>query len=142
MGEYNIKKSKQLGMPYGTANGRLRKKILFHLLRKHKENFCFRCDQEIVQESDLSIEHKDAWLDKDISLFWDIGNIAFSHLSCNIKDRRTGKIESPEGFSWCSAHKGHAPISHFRKVDSNNRTRNGLSIECRSCDAKRKHIAE
>ena len=29
---------------------------------------------------DLSIEHKKPWLDEDPRLFWDMGNIAFSHI--------------------------------------------------------------
>lgn len=83
MNKSNNKKSKQLGMPFGTANGRLRKKILFHLLQKSKENICFQCKNLIETEEELSIEHKKPWLDKNTELFWDINNIAFSHLSCN-----------------------------------------------------------
>lgn len=90
----NSKKQQKLGMPFGTANARLRKKILFHLLEKHKENFCFHCRLEIKSVDELSIEHKEAWLYKDISLFWDMDNIAFSHLSCNCRasSRRKGKV--------------------------------------------------
>lgn len=36
------------------------------------------------------MEHKIAWLDGNdpISLFFDLNNTAFSHLKCNIADRR------------------------------------------------------
>ena len=88
MNKYNEKKSKQLGMPLGTATAKLRKMVLFTILSKHKENYCYRCGQEITSCDDLSMEHKIAWLDNDPDLFWDLDNIAFSHLNCNIKDRR------------------------------------------------------
>lgn len=84
----NDKKSLQLGMPYGTANGKLRKSILFSLLKKHDENICFRCNKVIETEDTLSIEHKKPWLDEDINLFWNLENIAFSHLICNCREAR------------------------------------------------------
>ena len=84
----NDKKSLQLGIPHGTANARLRKTILFHLLKKHGENICFRCNKIIETEDSLSIEHKQPWLDVSVDLFWDLDNIAFSHLVCNCKDSR------------------------------------------------------
>lgn len=77
------KKDEQLGMPFGTANARLRKMILFNLLKKHGENVCFRCDTHIYTAAELSIEHKEPWLDVDVALFWDVENIAWAHLSCN-----------------------------------------------------------
>ena len=83
----NKKKSEQLGMPHGTANGKLRKSIIFHLLKETKRNICFQCGEPINTLEDLSIEHKVPWLDSNdaIGLFFDINNIAFSHLNCNIK---------------------------------------------------------
>jgi len=86
----NQKKSEQLGMPFGTANARLRKQILFHLLQKLGEDVCFQCGEKIESVDDLSIEHKKAWLDESVDLFWDLDNIAFSHLKCNISVRRSG----------------------------------------------------
>ena len=81
----NKKRHIQLGMPFGTAQGRLRKMIMFQLLREFKKNICFQCGKEIETVEELSIEHKVAWLDKENAkeLFWDLDNIAFSHLSCN-----------------------------------------------------------
>uniref|UniRef100_A0A6M3L0M9 Putative HNH homing endonuclease n=1 Tax=viral metagenome TaxID=1070528 RepID=A0A6M3L0M9_9ZZZZ len=84
----NEEKSKQLGMPFGTASGKLRKMVLFELLQKHDENYCYRCGEIIENCDDLSIEHKKAWLHNDVRLFWDLTNIAFSHLNCNILERR------------------------------------------------------
>lgn len=87
----NEEKSKQLGMPFGTANGKLRKMVLFHLLKKHKENFCFQCGTEIETVDELSIEHKKPWLHESTDLFWDIDNIAFSHHHCNCAAARQMK---------------------------------------------------
>ena|SRR5712664_1866660 len=79
----NQKKDATLGMPHGTANNRLRKNILFHLLKKHDENYCVRCEQLIESVDDLSIEHIKPWEGISAELFWDLENIAFSHLHCN-----------------------------------------------------------
>ena len=85
MNKQNIKKSNQLGMPFGTAQNRLKKNIFFYLVKSQKLDICFRCGQKISEESKLSIDHKKAWLDSDkpVELFFDIDNISFSHLSCN-----------------------------------------------------------
>ena len=110
------KKSEQLGIPFGTANNRLRKSILFQLLKKYGDNVCFHCHEEIKDISQLSIEHKKPWLDADPSLFWDIDNIGFSHLSCNVSASRVNiwnKREAPEGMCWCSKHQAFLPIDLF-----------------------------
>ena len=44
---------------------------------------CYQCKKLIVDHEDLSVEHKKPWLDEDTRLFWDMGNIAFSHRGCN-----------------------------------------------------------
>lgn len=41
MNKYNKKKSEQLGMPLGTASAKLRKSILFNLLKEAGKNICF-----------------------------------------------------------------------------------------------------
>ena len=79
----NEKKSKQLGLNYSTAQHRLRKKIFFMLIQRLKLDECYQCNNLIVEIDDLSIEHKKPWLDVDTRLFWDMGNIAFSHIGCN-----------------------------------------------------------
>ena len=70
-------------MNHSTAQHRLRKKIFFMLIQRLKLDTCFQCKNLIVEIDDLSVEHKKPWLDEDIRLFWDMGNIAFSHRSCN-----------------------------------------------------------
>jgi hypothetical protein len=84
----NEKKAAQLGMPFGTAQNRLRKLVLFNLLQRHGENTCFRCGDVIESVEVLSLEHKRPWLDAETSLFWDVENIGFSHLRCNVADAR------------------------------------------------------
>lgn len=90
MENYNKIKNDQLGMSHGKASNKLRKLILFSLLVKYKENFCFKCNKEIQKIEDLSIEHKIPWLHSEdpVKLFFDLENISFSHLSCNCADAR------------------------------------------------------
>lgn len=90
----NNKKADQLGMPIGTASHKLRKSIIFNLLKKNNENFCFQCGTEIETEKELSIEHKVPYLDSEnpVDLFFDLDNIAFSHLNCNIKAARQTRV--------------------------------------------------
>ena len=77
------RKSAFLGIPHGTACKRLRKMVLFDLLRRHGENVCFKCAGVIEIAEELSIEHKQPWEGISIELFWSLENIAFSHLRCN-----------------------------------------------------------
>lgn len=88
-----MKKNKQLGMSHGTANGRLRKKLLFSLVQQTNQDICFRCHKRIESVEELSIDHKKAWLDSENpkELFFDLDNIAYSHLSCNAKASRGAK---------------------------------------------------
>ena len=89
----NDKKAEQLGMPIGTASNKLKKEILFSLLEKYNENYCFQCKQKIESSDVLSIEHKIPYLDSDKpkELFFDLNNIAFSHLTCNVGAKRNTK---------------------------------------------------
>lgn len=93
----NGKKHQQLGESYGTASNKLRKSILFEMLRRLGLDVCFQCRQQIETIRELSIEHKVAWLDSSnpVAMFFDMENIAFSHLSCNISaGRRNRKYAS------------------------------------------------
>lgn len=95
----------QLGMPMGTAAHRLRKMIMFDLIQKTNQDFCFVCDERIETPEELSIEHKRPWLDIDPALFWDLDNIAFSHRNCNKPHRPNGgtnknKTSKYRGVMW------------------------------------------
>ncbi|VVB52082.1 Uncharacterised protein [uncultured archaeon] len=128
--------SVQLGMPRGTAANRLRKLVLFDVLKRHDENVCYRCELEIESADKLSIEHKEPWENVDVSLFWDLSNVAFSHLSCNCAAARrpqTGKpdikrITPPQGAARCRSHKKFLPAEKFSKNASN---WNGLRRDCK-----------
>lgn len=95
-------KTKQLGMPIGTASGRLRKELLFQLARKCGLTNCFRCGKEIAMAEDLSIDHKKPWLHSEDpkGLFFDLSNVAFSHKLCNsmAPDHRKRPVVSKSGF--------------------------------------------
>lgn len=96
---HNAKKRKQLGMPTGTAVGRLRKRILFSLIQETEKDKCFRCGKMITNVDELSVEHKEPWLDSNdpVGLFFDLDNIAFSHLSCNSGAHRSGREPAAHG---------------------------------------------
>jgi hypothetical protein len=84
MGNLSSKrKSEFLGIPHGTASNKLRKLVLFSLLERHKENVCFRCSAIIETVEELSLEHKLPWENISVELFWDLNNVAFSHMKCN-----------------------------------------------------------
>lgn len=130
----NQKKSEQLGLAFGTANSRLRKQLLFKYVSIAGANVCFSCEGVIESVDDFSIEHKKPWFNKDPELFWDLDNIAFSHLKCNTphtyKGRRDARKVGPEGTAWCSIHKDFLPIENFW---SNKSRWNGYYSTCKSC---------
>jgi hypothetical protein len=121
----------QLGMSHGAAASKLRKSILFSLLVRLKENVCFKCGKVIYSPNELSIEHKLPWENIASNLFWDIENIAFSHMKCNVNHTRYGgslkrKI-GPDGTSWCTVCKEFHTVNKFHK----DRTAwNGLQSHC------------
>lgn len=82
----NKAKAALLGMPFGTATGKLRKSILFALLMELGATLCYRCGLEIQHEEELSIEHKESWASSEnpVDRFFNLDNISFSHLSCNV----------------------------------------------------------
>lgn len=87
----NIKdiKNEQLGMNYSTASNRLVKDLLFNFIVTTGCNECYRCG-ESMERFNFSIEHKTPWLHSDNpkDLFFDLSNISFSHLKCNVENAR------------------------------------------------------
>jgi hypothetical protein len=128
----NENKAATLGMPIGTATHRLRKNFLFHVLKKHGENVCARCEKVIESVDDLSIEHIKPWEGISAELFWDLENIGVSHLHCNVPHTRRGGEPSrkigPIGTAWCAAHQVFEPIKNFWKES---RRWNGLTMYCK-----------
>jgi hypothetical protein len=105
------------------------------LLCRLEENICFKCAKEIVTVDELSIEHKEPWEGRSAELFWDLNNIAFSHLRCNtihrvkIGEYNTAKRKiGPEGTAWCIGCQKFESIENFYKSP----TRwNGLQGYCK-----------
>lgn len=126
----NVKKSETLGMPHGTASHRLRKMILFKYVVLAGDNYCFKCGAEIESVNDLSIEHKYPWEGVSAELFWNLENIAFSHIKCNVPDRRYRLRNVEDGTSWCRTCRTHKPLSMFHKNKSKS---TGIHDECKSC---------
>lgn len=139
MSNTNKARAEQLGMPYGTASGRLRKMLMFKFAQELGYDVCFKCEGKIDTVQELSIEHKEPWFDRPngVEKFWDLDNIAFSHLSCNTRDRN-GSIKQrrvgPEGTVWCHHCKEFKPEERFWK----NKSRwNGYYLQCKECYEKR-----
>lgn len=136
MSNSNAKKSATLGMSHSTATNRLRKNILFHLLKKHSENICFKCSKVIDKVEHLSVEHKKPWESISAELFWDLENIAFSHMFCNRPNRPSGGrsvIDVPEGTIWCGLCKSPQPSKEFTP---------GAKNQCTSCKSERNALRE
>lgn len=97
----NKLKATLLGMPHGTAAGRLRKMLLFKCVQELGKNICFRCGEVIEDERTLSIEHITSWQLSETpkETFFDLDNIAFSHLKCNVgaAPRPTSRCRSAIG---------------------------------------------
>jgi hypothetical protein len=134
------RKSAFLGMPHGTAANRLRKLILFDLLRRHGENVCFKCSGKIETPDELSIEHKQPWEGVSVELYWSLDNIAFSHLRCNRNHRYEGggaklRKVGPEGTAWCRSCKAFLPEAKFSRHSSR---WNGLQPWCNGCYERRR----
>ena len=84
---------------FNTARRRLHKMLLFKLAQSLQVNTCFRCEQEIESEDELSVDHKSAWRSSEDpkAAFFDLENIAFSHLSCNSGENNRSKEACPQG---------------------------------------------
>lgn len=94
-----LKKQDQLGMNPSTAQHRLVKDILYKLVVATNQNDCFICGSPMSRDT-FSIEHKEAWLDSEdpVKNFFDLENISFSHLACNVAAARKPlkKYDTPE----------------------------------------------
>ena len=82
------KKADQLGMNPSSAQVRITRDILFKFVEE-AGHACFHCGEPLTRET-FSIEHKVPWLDSEdpVGLFFDLDNIAFSHLGCNSRAAR------------------------------------------------------
>jgi hypothetical protein len=135
MNNSNKVKADFLGMPYGTAMGRLRKQLMFKFAVELGYDNCYKCDKPIETVDELSIEHKEPWLMRSVEKFWDLDNIAFSHLRCNKPHTQNGgrrPVQAPEGKAWCWHCKQFLDVIHFNK---RNRNKNSLREYCKKCQS-------
>lgn len=86
----DVKKKSQLGMNPSTARQRLIKNLMHNMAVQLGQDKCHRCGG-VVTVDEFSIEHKTPWLDSNspVDVYFDLSNIAFSHLSCNSGAART-----------------------------------------------------
>lgn len=82
----NDKKTELLGLNYSSASSSLRKQIIFQLAQALDLLSCYRCGT-LVELYNFSIDHKEAWMQAEDpkGSFFDMNNIAFSHIVCNSK---------------------------------------------------------
>lgn len=93
----NCKKTEQLGVNPSTAYNRLKKNIMFNMAQLLEMDWCFQCGTQILRKEDLSVEHMTPWQNSEDpkELFYDMTNIAFSHLLCNTSASRGSSIRKP-----------------------------------------------
>lgn len=124
--EGNRIKAQLLSQSFGAASNRLRKTILFSMLYgKVYDRNCFQCGQEIEDVDDLSIEHKEPWQSAPDpkAAFFDLENIAFSHLRCNTRGNSyRPATECPNGHPYTFENTGHDECGR-RACKSCNRAR-------------------
>lgn len=82
------KKQLQLGMNPSTASHRLVKDILWKFVSSSSKS-CYKCGKDMCRET-FSIEHVEPWLDSTdpVGLYFDLDNIKFTHLRCNVASAR------------------------------------------------------
>ncbi len=125
MSKYSLKKSQQLGMNFSTACSALRKSIMFKLMQETERDCCYRCGVRIETADDMSIDHKDHWQDNSdpAKAFFDLNNIAFSHLKCNYGHKRGSTVvNSKEGAKGVSTNTGPRRKKPYRATIYNSLT--------------------
>lgn len=132
MGTSNKRKSEFLKMPFSTASHRLKKQIMLRLLQRLNADICFNCEQQIINPEELSVEHIKPWLNREDGqeLFWDLDNIAFSHVKCNLPhnyERPTLRKIGPVGTAWCTDCQGYKDTTEFNKHSGR---WNGFQAQC------------
>src|SRR5271169_640328 len=120
-------------------------KVIYWLVAKLGQATCYRCGEAIESELELSIDHKEAWLDAGVEKYWDMENIAFSHKLCNYVEHRKNpdrskhaekfRKQGPPGTAWCGIHRRFLPVSAF---SLNSHRWNGLADVCKDCRSKRR----
>ena len=116
------KKKEVLGESYGKASAKLKKSVMLMLVQKCSMDTCYRCGEKILTVDEFSIDHKEDWLNSEnpTALFYDLENISFSHLNCNVLSSnrcqpRTSKVgESGEKYIRIRKDKNYTNRFHVR----------------------------
>ena len=116
-----------LGEYDATANYRLLRMLLWQLVVETGKDICFRCGERIIKRADFSVDHKEAWRSAPVprAAFFDLANIAFSHLGCNTgANSHSQKTHCKHGHEFTEDNTYHPP----------KRPKNRM---CRACMRKR-----
>ncbi len=118
-------------MPFGTAQNKLKKALLFSLVQELKRDVCFRCKKKIETIDDFSIEHKLGWqlANNPIEAFFKLSDVGYSHLPCNVK---AGARENKFNKSKTHCKYGHAFNSENTFIIKNTTWR-----VCKKCRSRR-----
>ena len=83
--EERKREAEQLGCSKTSGTYRIMRGLLFEFADALDIAHCVRCECPIESVDDMSIEHIEDWHDKPNAkeLFFDLGNLAFSHKHCN-----------------------------------------------------------
>jgi hypothetical protein len=125
----------KLGMHKSSAQRKLSKILLFEYVKKAGENICWQCGVEIIEFDEFSIEHKESWSCAEDSkkAYFDVKNIAFSHLTCNVQKIRNSPhkrkttaldidvardrlIRSPSGFRYVRLYEYKGIVKYMARV--------------------------
>jgi hypothetical protein len=130
----NARKAAQLGMPYGTATHVLRKALLFRLAQMLGLDECFQCQKVIATVDDFSLEHMVPWGSSEDpkAAFFDLNNIAFSHLGCNARAAfRPKQYPSRREKNEASRKRARADPMRYAKELSDKRIRYAKDVKSR-----------
>jgi hypothetical protein len=125
----------KLGMHKSSAQRKLGKILLFEYIKKADENICWQCGDSIGTFDEFSVEHKESWscAEDPKKAYFDLENIAFSHLSCNVQKIRNSPhkrkqtaldidiardrlIRSPSGFRYVRLYEHKGIIKYMARV--------------------------
>lgn len=136
------RRAEQLGMSYGNASSKLRKQLLFRYVVDAGDNLCFGCGQEITNIDDLSVEHIQPWENRNVDLFWDLDNIAFSHIKCNKPHAYRSRDKNEQGQLRCTKCKEYKDEQEFSLRSSRPTQKHSHCKSCRKeADKRQSHTA-
>jgi hypothetical protein len=123
------KRARLLGMPFDVATRLLQKQIIVAWARRLGLASCFRCGGLVTVET-LSFDHKASWMRSPdpLGFYFDIENIALSHLRCNASAAYSAKGAQTH----CKrGHPFDEKNTYIRKKCGTNRKKYRL---CRTCN--------